>query len=334
LRFKRSAIPLCFLMFTLMCSSFSSVRSVGATPNSESSTKVGVYYYVWYGKGGYGVGRHWNDTIHGIVVDKPLNGYYDSLNVTHVRKQIQLMKDAGIDFVIISWWGQGSYEDNATEVWLEANIAEGCPLQFAIMVELYTKSPNCQYIYNYIFQNYANQCPTLYLQIGDRFVLCWFNLVPPRNDSRFTDRIVGQKDGMTDWVYYPELGDNKISSDGCITVSPRWDNYYLWKYGGVSTYSIHDRNYTEGMYGKEWQFVLANQYRIKMVIICSWNEYHERTMIEPHFDTSNPDVSLAYTKTVNYIKELKGIQNAINYISNFMFVPSVGLDKEAPVAAP
>lgn len=89
------------------------------------------------------------------------------------------------------------------------------------------------------------------------------------NDNRFTDRVVGQNIAGVDWIYYPELGYNIISSDGCITVSPRWDDSYLYKYGGrVGQPTPHDVNYTEGMYDKDWNFVFSkytqNQYNLNL----------------------------------------------------------------------
>ena len=78
-------------------------------------TKVGAYYYLWYGfnetslqwTGGLHT-SHWNDSIYGIVKDKPSIGYYASDSNTTLANQIPEMLDAGINFVIVSWWGWGN----------------------------------------------------------------------------------------------------------------------------------------------------------------------------------------------------------------------------------
>jgi len=86
---------------------------------------IGVYFYPWYS---VSEDRHWDNTVR----DKPYIGYYDSY------------KEAGIDFIVLSWWGPNSFEDNTTRVIVK--YLNGYSLKFAIMIEPYLgQDPN---IYN------------------------------------------------------------------------------------------------------------------------------------------------------------------------------------------
>jgi hypothetical protein len=42
---------------------------------------------------------------------------------------------------------------------------------------------------------------------------------------------------------------------------------------------------SEGMYITEWTYALA-QKNVNLILLYSWNEYHERTAIEPHWDAT------------------------------------------------
>ncbi|MHB1907374.1 MAG: hypothetical protein ACYCQJ_00730 [Nitrososphaerales archaeon] len=85
-----------------------------SSKTSYQSIPVGVFWYLWYGynypsdtwPGGNGT-SHWNDSPVGKVIDKPIVGYYASLNNATIGWQIDEMIQAGITFAIISWWGWG-----------------------------------------------------------------------------------------------------------------------------------------------------------------------------------------------------------------------------------
>ena len=64
----------------------------------------------------------------------------------------------------------------------------------------------------------------------------------------------------------------------------------------------------EYLYDQQWQKALdCNiQNAIDLITITSWNEFPERTAIEPHHDAtaSNQDPYFLYNKTMNYISQL------------------------------
>ncbi|RPJ23841.1 MAG: hypothetical protein EHM33_19735, partial [Chloroflexi bacterium] len=79
------------------------------------STKVHIFYYPWYGLDPY---RHWEQGGHtppnGIGSDfYPVLGPYDSGDFAGaVTTHMQQIQQAGVGVIVLSWWGQGSYEDD------------------------------------------------------------------------------------------------------------------------------------------------------------------------------------------------------------------------------
>ena len=90
----------------------------------SQAPKVGTFYYPWYGKyrqwmsEGHNPPKNWASNFLPNLESSSSSSWfnpsiqlYDSNNVTIVKKQLALMKQAGIQFAISSWWGQNSYED-------------------------------------------------------------------------------------------------------------------------------------------------------------------------------------------------------------------------------
>ena len=105
------------------------VALVGARVDAETVTaggsvqrRVMAFYYPWYGTpdgpGGAGRAVHWER----IDVEKkdiaasthyPALGAYDSHDEKVIDQHCRWAKRAGIDTLIVSWWGHGSYCDRA-----------------------------------------------------------------------------------------------------------------------------------------------------------------------------------------------------------------------------
>jgi len=93
---------------------------VGArTPPAAHGTGVATFFYAWYESQPHdGVWRHWDEGGHTPPDDVgsdyyPLRGAYSSLDPAVLESQMGDVASAGIDEVIVSWWGQGSFEDGA-----------------------------------------------------------------------------------------------------------------------------------------------------------------------------------------------------------------------------
>ncbi|MEM4847282.1 MAG: hypothetical protein QW794_05960, partial [Thermosphaera sp.] len=66
-------------------------------------------------------------------------------------------------------------------------------------------------------------------------------------------------------------------------------------------------------YRKQWEWILKNADKVSIVMITSWNEYHERTQIEPSFSNQTADPWFLYNTTKEYIALLKQRNMAVNF---------------------
>jgi len=91
--------------------------------------RVMAFYYPWYGTpdgpGGHGKSVHWGR----IDPEKkdiqasthyPAQGAYDSLDPSLIDRHCTWAAEAGIDTLILSWWGHGRYSDRAVPLILDA----------------------------------------------------------------------------------------------------------------------------------------------------------------------------------------------------------------------
>jgi hypothetical protein len=141
--------------------------------------------------------------------------------------------------------------------------------------------------------------------------------------SIFTTRVEGNNYAMANWVFWEGWNYNdsgtaeinnyerapNISSDGEVGVIWRYDDYYLSTFGGDAGgrtgFMRFDYTGTQGMYGAEWNYIIQHKSEINFVLIYSWNEYHERSGIEPHWDFSvGANISLVGT-TGYYVSQLR-----------------------------
>jgi len=83
----------------------------GPAPAAEgegSPLSVGAYYYPWYGDDG----RHWELGYDGRNRGRgPALGEYSSRSPETLRRHLEWSRQFGIDYLIGSWWGPGSWED-------------------------------------------------------------------------------------------------------------------------------------------------------------------------------------------------------------------------------
>lgn len=309
-------------MTSLLLAIISSTVFLSVPVKCDSQVSVGAYYYVWYDEG---LGnRHWNSTAPypeaWNVVDTPLLGYYSSQNTTVIKQQLDWMKDLGLDFIIISWWGPNSYEDNATKIVFSTLNQTGYPIQAAIMVEPYdpANAYNFEAIYKYIYDNYVSPYANIYMTFDSEPLVCFHNDEKMTgtesrrtdiyySDTRFTTRIVGYNSYVDWWYGMPSNTNNSMAplpsqKDNMFCVEPRYDNFYI---NGTPT-ARYDTDYTDGLYDNEWNVTiqLSAENKVNYVTICSWNQYHERTQIEPHTTDGKYALSI-FSKTKSYIDQIK-----------------------------
>lgn len=304
--------------------------------------KVGLMYYTWY-EGENGT-RHWNGMKGWTVVDEPLLGWYNSSDDATIRQHLDWMRYAGIDFVILSWWGPENVwnTDRACRKFFEVASTYASDLKIAIMVEAFneTAGPDgynfpqvAEYVTTVFFAPHSDQWMT---QEG-KPLLCWYNgenmtgginatgqkiggwdnLPQIRGMDDFECRILGHN-SYVNWIFcnpsttpYLDLGlrgewEPPRSGDGFVSVEPRYDDQFL----GRTRNETNDPGLSEGLYDQQWTSAIdyAREGQASTVFIYSWNEFHERSQIEPCHDATavskaNPYHLLNMTK--QYIDQIR-----------------------------
>ncbi|MDE3026056.1 MAG: alpha-mannosidase, partial [Acidobacteriota bacterium] len=88
-----------------------------AAPGLARAGTVAIFYYPWYGTPLHdGTWEHWNQNGHAPPADVysryfPASGPYSSGDPRTVDHQMAEIAAAGVDEVVVSWWGKGSVED-------------------------------------------------------------------------------------------------------------------------------------------------------------------------------------------------------------------------------
>jgi hypothetical protein len=301
------------LVAILLCIVVASATVAYLAFRNPSFLKVGTFYYVWYGA----LPSDWTPPK---FADYPVSilGNYSSANATVIKQQLIWIQDLGINFVVISWWGNASdsyhqFINNNTRKVFQVAEDNTINLKFAIMVEPFNTSGtsyNYVEIYDCVYNEFVLPYSSIYYN-DSRPVLCFFNddtLTDNGNfqqDSRFKIILVGQTN-YVQWEYlnlnyYVQPKRHPYTDE--ISVTPRFDDH---RYRTPSC--VVDPNLTEGVYDEEWKnaMQLWRDGKINTIMITSWNEYVERTEIEPHRDATAhiQDPYFLYKKTKDYIKQI------------------------------
>jgi len=110
-------------------------------PPVRSAAEVAVFYYPWYGRlDRDSEWRHWEGNGHMPPADfaanfAPARGLYSSNDPSVLSAQMADIAAAGIDVVVTSWWGRGSFEDKALPGVMAAAASRG--MRVAVHVEPY-----------------------------------------------------------------------------------------------------------------------------------------------------------------------------------------------------
>ncbi|HWD07805.1 MAG TPA: hypothetical protein VHA57_01800, partial [Actinomycetota bacterium] len=118
------------------------VVGIAAAPNIVSGV-TSIFFYPWYGtpsSTASGIWMHWDQGGHTPPYDigssfYPSLGAYSSTDTATVNTQMQEIANAGINQIIVSWWGQGNYTDEALSV--IQPIAANYGLDVAVHLEPY-----------------------------------------------------------------------------------------------------------------------------------------------------------------------------------------------------
>src|SRR5581483_8302215 len=112
-----------------------------AVPGLAQAGTVAIFYYPWYGTPLHdGTWHHWSQNGHEPPTDVysryfPASGPYSSTDRGMVGRQMAEIAAAGVNEVVISWWGRGSVEDTRLPIVLAA--AKRDHLRVAVHLEPY-----------------------------------------------------------------------------------------------------------------------------------------------------------------------------------------------------
>lgn len=296
---------------------------------------VGAYYYAWYG---LPANNHWSNGVCTITNDTPVLGRYDSLNSSVIQWQVREAQSAGISFFIVSWWGPsagnttGNGQINyAVQNFFRVLSSMHTNFKAAIMIDGYNSSLDYNgylNLYNYVYSNFVQPYNSNYFYFEGKPLLTIFNTPNPQSEhppstNMFMVETLGNAPNPVDWslwsvgnVSHPSTGlavINKpenftpsVGAGGYVSVTPRFDDSLLYDSGCRSGGLILDQNYTLGLYQSQWNYVLSHRSNVSIVVIYSWNEYLERSFIEPAVSYTTPDLSPYYllNLTSNFTREL------------------------------
>src|SRR5438034_11736878 len=103
--------------------------------------KVSAFFYPWYGTAARdGAYTHWAQLGHAPPNDiassyYPARGLYSSSDRLVMAQQMDEIRSAGIDEIVVSWWGPGSPEDFVLPAVIVAARADG--IRVAVHLEPY-----------------------------------------------------------------------------------------------------------------------------------------------------------------------------------------------------
>ncbi|MEZ0345291.1 MAG: endo-1,3-alpha-glucanase family glycosylhydrolase [Infirmifilum sp.] len=278
-----------------------------------------AFYYPWYAnpQGASMKELHWERVSFneiGSATDYPLLGPYDSWDLRVVRSHIRMAKAAGVDGFLVSFWGPGTFMDQAFSWILDVaaeegfNVTiyyesvreltadqiaselsyvlkkysshpaflrvEGKPVIFVYAVGAYGRTPE---FWKSVLRKVENSTGERAIYIADSFDTAYLTVF----DGLYTYNPIWIKDHRSAYTEEARLVRSFLSlSEGealqklwAATVSPGYDDRKIRQPGG---YVPRDGG---AYYRKTWEAALASD--PDMILICTWNEWHEGTEVEP-----------------------------------------------------
>jgi len=330
---------LVFSLFTFFSASEASTNDSNTNDWNNHRVHVAVLYYPWY-QPGNGTG-HWSNRTEWKVVDIPVLGYYSTQNLSTLNTQLDWMSNAGIDTILISWWGPNpSYgEDNSTNMLFRAIQTYHPEMRAFVMVEEIlsgnaVSQSMIDSFYYYLWTQYITPYGDIYIHLDGKPLVTWWGSLNMTDDishrnyiwssdfaKNTTIRIIGSQNYVNWFCWRPPTYNGQSATppvdqqDGFVFIEPRYDNTFktMWDTNGTYGTAKYDQNLTEGLYASQWTTVINRQITnndIRIVCIYSWNSFDERSAIEPCTDYTVPDLDNHFyllNKTKLYIDQLRTV---------------------------
>ncbi len=296
---------------------------VAQTSNTYISLTVFAFFYDWYSAPSFTKNYgHWDGGGSFKAPDDIESNYYPYLNPyssnnpTVLETQMKWAKKAGIDVLILSWWGKGDYTDQNVPLILRTANATG--LKICFMIEPYPSRTiqsvvsDIKYIYNQ-YGNYPSFYktirPTLYGNSKQKRGL--FFIYALDGGEKTSQAFDSLRHTAWDGIFLGQMDDSKMFKDSSIREElsyshldglfnyseyPNWSTSDTWPKSKdyLLVYSIipgwdHSRIVSQKnivqarqlgkYYDDNWKEILKQ--KPEAVSILSFNEWHEGTQIEP-----------------------------------------------------
>ena len=281
-------------------------------PPVRLAPEVAVFFYPWYASQERdGAWRHWEGNGH-IPPDDvasnfyPVRGAYSSSDPTVLDAQMAEIKAAGVDVVVSSWWGRGSYED--TVLPQVAAAAAAHELRLAILHEPYSGRSVASVEQDIVYLRSRFDVKDFYLFDIQRFAATSW---AASRDRMGDVRILGQSNNLTA-VRSGAFADYAVASrfDGIFTYDPV--RYTPDDFAGVCASARQARlacapsvapGYVASRtkpadlrivardagarYDAQWTGAMGAG--AEAITITSYNEWHEGSQIEPATPYCFPD---------------------------------------------
>lgn len=269
--------------------------------------RVGTFLFGWYGASDFGwVGASTPGDADAVAPDTPTGGRYNSLDTSVIRRQLQQIQDAGIDFVVIDfWWDNnigGSYATKTRDHFaavialMESEFPNlrVCPLiepQPSVDVA-HDVPPDC---YSYFQTNYGSS-PVFMTHLGKKLMFTFCKRRGAVNTNFNTLSMCNDSAAGYSFNFWSVPA---VPLNNYMSIMHRFDNRHL---PIATSYRVSNPSYAEGVWHDQCSVAKANRYNLKLLMVAPWNEYHERQQIEPHtnFDSNVPD-DYAYKQVKSFI---------------------------------
>ena len=200
--------------------------------------------------------------------------------------------------------------------------------QWGIDAPVFVSESTAQAIWDHLYEQYVERYPESYFYFDGKPLVTSFapSVLYPDAKDRFTYRTLwpltfdDPRAAEMDWSWVDPMIDPEryeqsiLSDDGFITVSPRFDQYWGWLLDYVDGEPIRsDPFLTEGRYDGNWKLLYRARDELRLVLIATWNDYHEQTQIEPSYNGLLGTGTLLLDKTNHYWAGLRGGQSFREY---------------------